>query len=72
MDLQEIKLDDGAIEVTLGGKPLTCVVCGNGRYHERGSLLNTRGGEFFGFAWADEKATNFVCTKCGYVFWFLI
>ena len=71
MDLQEIEQDDGSIIVTFDAKPLTCVVCGNNRYHQRGSLLNTRGGAFFGLAWAADKATNYVCTKCGYIFWFL-
>jgi hypothetical protein len=70
MDLQKVKQDDGSIRVTFDGKPLVCLVCGNDRYDERSSLLNTRGGEFLGFAWADEEATNFICTRCQYVFWF--
>jgi hypothetical protein len=72
MEFQEIKQDDGSIKVTLNAKPLTCVVCGNKHFHERGSLLNSRGGEFFGFAWADDKATNFISTNCGHILWFLI
>jgi len=70
MDLEEIKQDDGTLQVTLGGKPLICLVCGNNSYQERESLLNSRGAEFFGFAWADEKATNYICARCGYIFWF--
>ena len=72
MELQEIKQDDGSIEVTLDGAALTCLVCHNARFRERSSLLNSRGSEFFGFAWADGQATNFICTKCGYIFWFLV
>lgn len=72
MSVQETKLEDGSISVTVAGKPLICAACGNDRYRERGSLLNSRGGELFGFAWADQKATNFICTKCGYIFWFLL
>jgi hypothetical protein len=72
MDFQELKQDDGTIAVKLDGKLLKCPVCDNDRYHERGSLMNSRGGEFFGFAWADDKATNFICTKCRYVYWFLL
>jgi hypothetical protein len=45
-------------------------VSGSDTYRERGSLLNSRGGEFFGVAWADSKAT--ICTNCGYIYWFLI
>jgi len=72
MALQERQMDDGSIAVTVDGKPLVCAACGNDRYRERGSLLNSRSGEFLGFAWADKKATNFICTKCGYIHWFLI
>jgi hypothetical protein len=71
MDMQKIEQEDGTIAVTLDGKPLKCPVCGNEGYQERASLLNSRGGEFFGLAWAEDNATNFVCAKCGYVYWFL-
>jgi predicted nucleic-acid-binding Zn-ribbon protein len=71
MKVEECKQDDRSLIVTFDGKPPICVVCGNNRYDERGSLLNTRGSEFFGLAWTADKATNYVCTKCGYIFWFL-
>lgn len=66
----EIKQPDGSVEVMLGNQALTCLVCRNQRFRERTSLLNSRGGELFGVAWADKSATNFICTNCGYVFWF--
>jgi hypothetical protein len=72
MKIEETRQDDGSIQVTLDGKPLICLICGNQRFHERSSLLNTRSGEFFGMAWTDPKATNFVCINCGYIFWFLV
>ena len=72
MNFQEIAQQDGSIQVTLDGKPLSCLVCGNNSYHEKNSMLNTRAREFFNVAWTGDKTTNFVCTKCGYVFWFLI
>jgi predicted nucleic-acid-binding Zn-ribbon protein len=72
MNIQETRQSDGTIEVTLDEKGLTCLVCGNNRFHERKSLLNTRGGELFGVAWLDAKATNFICAKCGYIFWFMV
>ena len=71
MDLQEYEQDDGSIRVTFDGKPLPCVVCGNDRYHQRGSLLSSRAGQMFGMGWAADKAQNYICTKCGYIFWFL-
>jgi hypothetical protein len=33
--------------------------------------MNTRAATFFNFDWANRKATNHVCDRCGYVFWFL-
>ena len=72
MNVEAIEQEDGSLQVMLDAKPLTCSVCGNQRYHERGFMLNRRSSEFFGAAWADEKAFNFICTHCGYVFWFLI
>jgi hypothetical protein len=56
--------------VTFDGKTLTCVVCGGNRFDARDSILNSRGSELFGLGWTDEKATNFACTRCGYIFWF--
>ena len=72
MEFKEIPLPDNSIQVTLDGKLLTCPACGNNCYHERTSMMNTRLREFFNVAWTGDKATNFVCTNCGYVFWFLI
>ena len=71
MDLQKLKQSDGSFQVTFDGKPLTCVVCGNDHFDERGSRLKTRRGEFLNLSWAEDEATNFVCNRCGYMFWFL-
>jgi hypothetical protein len=71
MQFEEHSQPDGSLRVTLDGKPLACLVCSGDGFHERTSLLNTRGGEFFGFAWANKTATNYICTNCGYVFWFM-
>jgi predicted nucleic-acid-binding Zn-ribbon protein len=72
MALQETRLKDGSVAVTVDGKQLLCAACGNDHYREGGSLLNSRSSEFFNVAWADQKATNLVCTNCGYIHWFLI
>ena len=71
MEISDRENPDGTLEVTVGGKILSCAVCGNTSFNERTSLLNTRGGELFGLAWADRSATNYICTSCGYVFWFV-
>ncbi len=72
MDHEKAKQDDGSIELTFEKKRIVCPVCGNDRYNERGSLLNTATKEFFNFAWADQEATNYICTRCGYIYWFLL
>jgi hypothetical protein len=69
-NLVETVIADGCVEVTVAGKPLTCVVCGNTSFHERDSLLNTRLATFFNFDWANAAAINYICTRCGYIYWF--
>jgi predicted RNA-binding Zn-ribbon protein involved in translation (DUF1610 family) len=58
-------------EITKFGKKLVCPVCDHDRFWSRTTLMNTRGATFFKVDWANKKATNYVCDKCGYVFWFL-
>ena len=72
MNIEVMEHHDGWVQVIFDDKPLTCPVCSGQHYHERSFLLNTRGGEFFGLAWAEDKATNFICLRCGYIFWFFI
>ena len=72
MNVEAIEQQDGLLQVMLDGKPLTCVVCGNQHYQEERLLLNTRSGELLGLAWADDRASCFICARCGYIFWFLI
>ena len=56
--------------VRISGKPLTCLVCGHQSFEQQNSMLNTRSGELFNIAWLDNVATNYICTECGYIFWF--
>ena len=72
MEFQESEQSGGALEVTLEGKRLTCPICGHDTFDKRGTLLNSRAGEFFGLAWADDKATNYICSKCGHILWFRV
>lgn len=58
-------------EVTKLGKKLVCPVCGHDRFWSRQTLMNTRGATFLNFDWVNKGATNYVCEKCGYVYWFL-
>jgi predicted nucleic-acid-binding Zn-ribbon protein len=69
-NLVETPVEDGCVAVTVSGKPLSCVVCGNVAFHERDSLLNTRLATFFNLDWANASAINYICSRCGYIHWF--
>ena len=72
MTLTEIPQGNGMIRVDAGGQPLKCPVCRNETYHERTSLIHSRLSAFFRVDWASgDTAVNFVCTNCGFIFWFL-
>ena len=53
------------------GIKLECVICKGKLFWERTTLMNTPGMTIMGIEWANKKATNYVCDKCGYVHWFL-
>lgn len=57
--------------VTIVGKPLQCVVCGHDHFAERKAQLNTRLATFFDFDWVNPQAECYICSRCGYVHWFL-
>ncbi len=57
---------------TISGKTLVCPVCSNDDFWKRQTLMNTPGMTFFGIEWANRQAVNYVCSRCGYVFWFLL
>lgn len=68
--LTELPQADGSVEVHAFGRKLSCIVCGNTSFHERSSLLNTRLATFLRFDWANAQAVNYICNRCGYIFWF--
>ena len=57
-------------EITKHGHKLRCVVCEHDRFWSRSTLLNTRLATFLGFDWTNKEAMNYVCERCGYIFWF--
>ena len=69
--LLSIMAEEEPQEVSKYGHKLTCTVCEHGRFWSRRTLMNTKGATFFGFDWANREAVNYVCERCGYVFWFL-
>ncbi len=57
--------------IEIAGRPLQCSVCQNDRFWKRQAQLNTAVATFFKFDWANESADCYVCSKCGYVHWFV-
>jgi len=61
----------GGEPVEIIGKTLACPFCGGTEFTTRKTLLNTRGATFFGLDWANRYAKNYICARCGYIYWFL-
>jgi predicted nucleic-acid-binding Zn-ribbon protein len=57
--------------VNVAGKPLACVVCGNGRFAYREVKLNTTGLTFFDLDWLNRSGVGAICTACGYLHTFV-
>ena len=60
-----------AAERFVQGNKLTCPVCSSSLFWTRRTLMNTTGLSFLDLDWANRNASNYVCDRCGYVFWFL-
>jgi hypothetical protein len=67
----ELSPDDGTREVEVLGRKLVCSICENPIFREHSTLLNTPGLTFLGLDWANRSATTYICSRCGYIFWFL-
>jgi rubrerythrin len=52
------------------GHPLKCPICGYDKFWIRKTLMNTPGVTFMGFDWANKQSDNYICNRCGYVYWF--
>ncbi len=57
--------------VEVAGIQLRCVICQYDRFWKREAQLNTSVATFFGFDWANESGTCYICEQCGYIHWFL-
>jgi hypothetical protein len=56
---------------TVFRRPFECHVCGSHTFFDREVLLNTRGMEFTGLAWANQAAAGLICLTCGYLHLFV-
>ncbi|MCA8966867.1 MAG: hypothetical protein KDC48_18445 [Planctomycetes bacterium] len=60
------------MRVTVGHElELKCQVCGHADFESRNVLMNTPGMTFMGLDWANQSAKCFLCTRCGFVHWFV-
>jgi hypothetical protein len=57
-------------EYSLGGRPVRCPHCREGKFVPGTALLNTRGATFLNFDWANAAATILVCAECGRIEWY--
>lgn len=58
-------------EVVVCGRPFQCTACGGDRFRHRRAQLNTALATLFSFDWANRSAECVVCSRCGYIHWFL-
>lgn len=58
-------------EYSVGGKPVRCPHCGEGKFAPSSALLNSRSLTAFNVDWADPSATILVCAECGRIEWFM-
>lgn len=57
--------------VTVAGRPLACVVCGEASFAYREVKLNTTGMTFFDLDWLNRSGVGAVCLTCGYLHTFV-
>lgn len=50
---------------------LTCVVCRHGHFRHRRAQLHSAAASFFNMEWLGPTADCYICSKCGYVHWFV-
>ena len=55
---------------SVGGRPVRCPHCGQGRFIPSSALLNTRARSAFNIDWADPMAWILICAECGRLEWF--
>jgi len=55
----------------IDGKQLICLFCSNDTFGTRREQLHSPARTFLNLEWTDSAATCFICSKCGYMHWFL-
>lgn len=57
--------------VYIKSKSLRCPVCDGDHFTTHKTVMASRGLAFLDWEWAGKQATNHVCVRCGYVYWFV-
>jgi hypothetical protein len=57
--------------IQIGDTSLQCQICKNGLFWQREAQLNTAIATLFRLDWTNQSANCYVCSKCGYIHWFL-
>lgn len=65
-------MEKQAEEIMIGGHKLICPHCQNEKFYPQNFLLNTKVMTFFDLDWANEQASNFICSNCGRIEWFTL
>ena len=60
-----------SFEYQVFDRKLVCPVCENNKFYTRETLMNTAGMAFFNLEFINKTANNYICDKCGYVYWFM-
>ena len=63
--------DKTPLPVEVGGRALTCQVCGGGGFWRRNVQVSVAAATMFNLDWADRTATCYVCAQCGHIHWFM-
>jgi hypothetical protein len=61
-----------AAAVYVKGKQLRCPVCDGDRFVTHTTNMSSHGwASLLDWRWAGKRALNYLCVRCGYIFWFL-
>ncbi|MBI1389348.1 MAG: hypothetical protein GC154_12970 [bacterium] len=61
----------GTVLIHATGEQLKCQICSNDQFVLRKTLMNTWGLTIFNLDWLNRAANSYICTRCGYVHWFM-
>jgi predicted RNA-binding Zn-ribbon protein involved in translation (DUF1610 family) len=54
----------------IDGHKLICPICKNETFWYKKTLMNTKSASLLGYDWTNKNADNYICSNCGYVYWF--